>query len=457
MIRGQNRYIVLLLLFFAVQSAHAQGHLFSELKVDRSSVYVGQPVRVSVAVFTSTWFTKGVSPGNVKVNGAFTVYFRSVSQSRRINGKTYAGVELIFNVFPYDDEDITFPSLEFIVDTPDEGGYKAVQRKIVTQERNIKVKPIPKGYESEEWLVASGLTVNDNWDGDLRQVKVGDVLVRTISREVSGTVAELVPPIQWDTIQGVSLYPSRSTVNSNKTKTSISASRTDGMQYLFEKEGHIEIPEKVLTWWNPDQNKLYKRTLPAIAIDVLPNPDLGMLESIRDSLAISSELPLETNGKSAWDNLLERFTLKQLILAAIVFLILVWLVYRVFKWVFVSKKLPQLIQTRRQEYLQSEKYYFRQFRAAARKQDARVGLRALYRWIDVIHLKEPSLHYFALTYGNEELLMEVESLFEMAEIEDKEPVKIKLRNWSRAREKYLLQVGNNETRDDISWINPLNK
>ena len=66
----------------------AQKHLITDVRLNKSTVYVGEPVEVSVSVYSSTWFTKGVNPGNIKVNDAFTVYFRSLSNSKQINGQT---------------------------------------------------------------------------------------------------------------------------------------------------------------------------------------------------------------------------------------------------------------------------------------------------------------------------------------------------------------------------------
>ena len=292
MVKVFRKYSLILFLFCTWGSVWSQGHLFTEVRLNKSSVYVGEPVEVTVSVFTSTWFTKGVDLQNIKVNGAFTVYFRSLSTSKQINGKTYAGVEMYYNIFPYDDEDIGFPSLEINVETPDDGGYKGVAHIVKTKSKNISVKPVPVGFNKSEWLVTSVLQVQESWSGDLSKVKVGDVLVRKITRKASGTVSELMPPIVWDTLPGVSLYPYRSEVENQKTKTDISASRSDVIRYLFEKEGEITIPQKELTWWNPVQNKLYKRTLKAQKIQVAPNPDLGMIASIRDSLSASIQTDL---------------------------------------------------------------------------------------------------------------------------------------------------------------------
>mgnify|MGYP000539152597 FL=1 len=111
MVKGFRKYTALLIFLIGI-GTFAQGHLSSSVSLSKNSVYVGEPVQVTVSVFTSTWFTKGVNPGNIKVNGAFTVYFRSLSTSKQVNGKTFAGVQLYFNVFPYENEPIEFPSLE---------------------------------------------------------------------------------------------------------------------------------------------------------------------------------------------------------------------------------------------------------------------------------------------------------------------------------------------------------
>jgi len=207
MVKLQIKHILVFLTFLLSISIQAQRHLISDVQINKRAVYVGEPVEVSVSIFTSTWFTEGINPGNIKVNDAFTIYFRSLSTSKQINGKTYAGVIMYFNVFPYDEKNIEFPALEFIVKTPDAGGFKGVKRVVKTPSRSIKVKSVPPGFNRSQWLVTSNMTVSDNWSSNKNEVKVGDVLERKITRNVSGTVSELISPIIWDSIPHVSLYP----------------------------------------------------------------------------------------------------------------------------------------------------------------------------------------------------------------------------------------------------------
>lgn len=448
MVKLQIKYLLLVLALFLSYSIQAQRHLISDVQINKSAVYVGEPVEVSISIFTSTWFTSGVNPGNIKVNDAFTIYFRSLSSSKQIKGQTYAGVTLYFNVFPYDDEDIIFPSLEFTVETPDKGGYKGVKRVVKTPERAIKVKPVPPGFNKNEWLVTSNMTASDKWSGNMNAVKVGDVLERKITRNVAGTVSELVPPVVWDTISNVSLYPTRSNVDSKKTKTSISAIRTDGIRYLFEKEGEVVIPEKELTWYNPRAKKLFKRTLKGYTILVKPNPDLGMLETMRDSLQVS--VPVASAGveEEEGPKTILGLSIKEFLMLLLVVTVGGYFLIKIFKRIYKNLK------TKRAVYIVSEAYFFKEFIKSINSHNSKEILNALYNWIDKLQLDEPTIGYFVAKYGDGALSEDFAQL--MSSINNEPPSKLKLnaKAWRKGRSRFLnnTRISNKNTSND--WVNP---
>ena len=442
MLRSGRILLASLLLSVICISAGAQ-RLWTSVTMDRSSVYVGQPVQVTIAAYTSTWFTRGVDPGNIKVNGAFSVYFRPVSVSIVEGGQTYAGVELKYLVFPYRDEDVVFPSLDITVETPPEGGYKGVERSLKTEAKSIAVKPIPPGFDADTWLVSTNLSVNENWSGDRSNVKVGDVLTRTISRSATGTVSELIPPVIWDSIPDVSLYPARSSVDNQRSRTAITASRTESVRYLLEKEGAFTFPEMVLTWYNPYQSKLYKRTLPEVTIDVQPNPDLGLLESIRDSLRQEQELAQEQAHEQEAGTILgmsyQRF-------AVVMGLILLGLIL-----IFAFAKLLVLkFREAQQAYQDSEKYYFDQFIKSVKKGSSD-SLPKLYRWIDELNLEEPSINGLAHCLNDKALKDFV--LKTASSSKRGTPVSAEISSWRKVRT-FILSSSHRIKPDALSWINP---
>ncbi|MGI9530306.1 BatD family protein [Lutimonas sp.] len=449
MVKIHRNIIICLLLLVSTANGFGQGHLYSEVTFDRSKVYVGEPVEVSIGIYTSTWFTKGVNFGNIKVNGAFSVYFRSVASSKRVNGKNYSGVVAIYNVFPYDNQDLEFPSLELNVETPNEGDSKGVRRTIKTNPRKITVKPVPNNYKSDQWLVSTGVTVQESWQGDLNNVKVGDVIQRRIYRNAYRTVSELIPPIHWDSIENISLYPTRAEIKSEKTKTSISASRSEGVRYLFEKEGPVTLPEIAITWWNPRQNKLFKRTLAARTIDVLPNPDLGMLESVRDSLQIAQTSSQENDSEKVAQTIFG-LSLKQFLTYLFIALILLLSIYKFLRWLLFKKGLLNQWRRKKAAYLISETYFFKLFLSKVSDKNNAVSLTALYEWIDHLELSEPTIDNLARNYGSKNFLADLDNIEKSGDFK----VIDQLHHIKEARQNYLKQRNSPDQNTSPNWINP---
>jgi len=437
--------LVAILLFLNSGPVFSQ-QLFSEVSLDKSAVYVGEPVEVKISVFTSTWFTRGLDLGNIKVNGAFTIYFRPVSTSVVRDGQTYSGVELIYNVFPYGEKDLVFPSLDIVVETPPEGDFKGVRRVVKSAEKRIRVKPVPAGFSQDDWLVSTRLSISDNWQGDLKNVKVGDVLIRQITRSAQGTVSELIPPVQWDSIPGVSLYKTRSTVENNKTRTDISALRTESMRFLFEQEGEVILPALVFNWYDPVLKQLFKRTLNEITIKVQPNPDLGVLESVRDSLLLAeAEAMQEANQEEAISFLgLSPGRFAMVLILGVLLSYVLWLLLR---------RLARLMQSRREAYRDSEAYYFHSFKKAARGKDSKTIIQALYRWIDELNLKEPSIGYFAKKYGTRGLQEEVVRMTEDG-VKPQASLELAISEWKKARKNFRAADTDQSKGRMKGWINP---
>lgn len=453
MVGRRAKYSLLFLMLTWIVPAEAQ-HLWSEVRMDKRKVYVGEPVEVSVAVYTSTWFTKGVDPGNVKVDGAYSLYFRGISQSKQVNGKTYAGVMMIFNVFPYEAKDIVFPSLDIRVETPEEGGYKGVSKIVKTKAVKITVKPVPKGFDKTTWLVASHVEVTDKWSGSLKNIKVGDVIGRRITRLVNGTVVAFVPPVYWDTVSGVGLYPERPVTESIKTKTSIRARRTDAVRYLFEKEGRVVLPPVVVQWWDPARKRMYKRTLKAVTLRVRPNPDLGMLVSVRDSLErLKAQAVKGENEKG--NNFFQKLTKKQKAALVLLFIILVCLFSQLPRFIRFIKRRAAGYRNKREAWLQSEKYHFRQFLKTAKTKGNAATLNAAYRWLGTLNLPEPALRYFAGRYGNETVIREA-ALLATGTAKNETKVRITAGQWILARKNYFRTKQTGAWFGDGIWINPLN-
>ena len=194
----------------------------------------------------------------------------------------------------------------------------------------------------------------------------------------------------------------------------------------------------VLTWYNPYQSKLYKRTLPEVTIDVQPNPDLGLLESIRDSLRVEQELAQE-QGQEQEAGMILGMSYQRFVAVMGLIMLGLLLIFTFGRLLLIKYREAQ------QAYRGSEKYYFDQFTSAA-KSNSSSAANKLYRWIDELNLENPTIEHFVGLYGSSQLKDHIATNSEVAKI----PVK----EWTDARNRMIQLSNTSMATNDTHWINP---
>ncbi|WP_075591282.1 BatD family protein [Labilibacter marinus] len=448
------RKIILLLVLACIQHLTVGQELITHVKVNNNEVYIGQPIELTVSVHTSTWFTSGINLGNINVDGALSVFFRSVSNSKRINGKQYAGVSFYYNVFPTREGEITIPSLLIQVESPAEGGYKGIKQQVKTKEKKVNVRGIPLGYSANNWLVATGLNVRQNWNARPTQIKVGDVLQRSITCSVESTLSEFLPETHLDSINGVSIYPRRAIVNNHKTKTTISATRTETYNYLFEKEGEVIIPSIQYIYWNSANKRFYNRVLDSMVIMVQANPDLHMLESLKQSLQKESEEELaEEEGPFQIFGL----SPQQLGIYSLVAILLLLFIILLFKYLSIAFK--QVIL----RYKESEINAFRSLKKAVEEKQYYTFLVALKNWTNKMGIDIDSVDELVLNYGSSAATSLFEAINksrfkdnETGMLPDTNQINAEL-NMIRKKIKQKQKAAKATQVKNTEWLNPVSK
>lgn len=448
---GMMKSWKLLCLFFILSGAlsYAQNAPFASISVNKNEVYVGEPIQIVVTAYTPTYFTAPANFENVKISGAFTVFFKSEPTSNTFNRKRFSGIKRTYNVFPYESKNLTIPPFIIHVTTPGpEGGYKGAEMTLRSRERKIAVKDVPDNFKPNEWLVANNLRMSERWSNNTKDVKVGDVISRTVERTVYGTVAELIHPIDWDSLPNVSQYPARSSIENIKADRTISAKRTEGVRYLFEKEGIYNIPEKEITWWNPVQNRLYKKTLSGITITVKPNPDLGMITSMKDSLENLNQSLLKEQTKVEEEKKelsILGLSLRDFLIALAVALVALSYLIKILKITY------QKYKVKRAHFLQSEPYFFMRFLKNISTQKRDHILNSMYQWIDKLELEQPTMHALNKFIKSKNLKIEIKDIEAQLEANKKSLV-LNKKTWIKSRKKYLYKKAHSNVKGD--WINP---
>ncbi len=367
------KMFVCICFFFLPLRVAAQTNVYARVTLDRHSVYIQQPFKATFTVVTTTWYTAPLQFDNLQVNDAFIVPFtHSVPGQYEMNGRSLSGVQFYYMIFPYKAGTFTLPAMAITAESPAEGSSQGRKVTVHTAPVPFTVKPVPPQYPSgHEWLVARDVAIGDRWNKPLDDLKVGDVLERTVTIDAQGTLPQLIPEARMPDGGWANVYPKPAVLKDTRDDVNPNGERTEQADYLLLKAGTFTIPAVEVYWWNPYAGRLFKRSVPARTIQVKENPNLGMLATLKDSLAAASP-PTIMAHKGTYHILGLPWYMALLYAAAGI--LLMWLLVKCSIWLW------RKISISRARYLQSEKYHFRQFiKADAASPEL---LRRLYQWWD---------------------------------------------------------------------------
>ena len=378
---------------------------FARVSLDRNNVYVQQPFKITITILTATWYTAPLDFDNIQIPNAFILPFDQTAPGMyTVNNKQYAGLQFYFIAFPYKSGKFTVPSINIVATTPPEGSSESRKITIKTSSIQFTVKPVPESIKNDSWFVAKNVSISERWSKPLQHLKVGDVLERTITINAGGTLPQFIPELPDEKLDFASTYPQDADLDDTRNEYDANGRRTQTTIYLLEKEGDFIVPEIKINWWNPNNSKVYSKTASAGKIHVEPNPNLGMLTTIRDSLAgVQTILTKKTPKKE----IAKIFGMNWYWFTGLA-LISILLLYIILRLVL---RLISSLRIAIRKYSASEIYWFRRFMKS--QLVSRNLIKNVYVWWDrkEISNRSASIIASARMDHNEKIANEMESLY----------------------------------------------
>jgi hypothetical protein len=384
--------------------ATAQQDHFARLSVTSDRVLAGQAFRVKISVYTPTWFTRAPDFGEYQVANSFTLRTdRPQSTYETIDGKRYTTLNYEYLVFPMISGKLELPALEVAFESPVEGDYKGKPVTVRTNVASVQVTPLPGGPEGAPPFAAENVHLTQSWNRPLSDLRVGDMIELTIRINITGSLANMIPPLVMDTIDWASRYTKTPALLQSLSGSMVVASRTEKHTYLLEQDGTFSFPEIRISWYRIRTGTWESFTLEPISLTVADNPDLAILRTLQDSLMAETQTLKEE--EDAQGTGLFGYSLKQVftglgVIGATVLLI-------IFTW----QKSINWYRNYRARYRSSEPYHFYKLVKATRRLDLSHVNQNLYRWLDShqSQLKVNSVNDLAEISGNPELSKAVDS------------------------------------------------
>lgn len=328
-----------------------------------------EPVRAEIGKET-TWTGEAVpliitlySPGPFSGTAAFelpdlsqTVFVKTGNPmvgSEEIDDESYMTQRHEFTLYTQRSGEIVIPSFRVRFSGKKTFTSAPEPTEGATAELRFESKR-PPGTESMGVVIsATAIKSQQTWNPVPEgEIKAGDVIVRTITRNAEGTTAMMLPPISTDAPVGVQVYSGTQNVQDKVERGDATARRTDTIKYQFQRSGRFTLPELTFVWWDPKQEKLQSESVAGLEINVAAT-----------SVATQPMDEPQTGQSSFW---------MIAIIGLLVFVLVAWLTH---------KPVGRWIAAWRTHHNRPEAVATRKLRAACAANDASAAYAALMAWL----------------------------------------------------------------------------
>ncbi|WP_455366371.1 BatD family protein [Kaarinaea lacus] len=194
------------------------------------------------------------------------------SYEKMINGRRYRVFEKQFAIFPQTvGEMVIEPAVleAQYIDLP----RVLRTKRLVSKPIKIEVQSVPQQAQQSQsgyWLPAHKLTLTEKWSSNLKEIKIGDPITRTLSLTADRLMSAQLPVLaDSDSQAGVKQYADQPVLDDTIGSHGYMGKREEKIAYIPTQAGDLKLPPIKLTWWNRDKDQLETATLPGRTIKVI--------------------------------------------------------------------------------------------------------------------------------------------------------------------------------------------
>ncbi len=284
------------------QTSIAGQDLFMETVVSKESIYVQEQLLFSIRLYytingiRNPIFTELEMPESViQMIGTPNQY------EKLVEGVRYGVYEKQYAIFPQRSGTLEIPDIMFRGEVTD-GSSNYVFRNLNTRTitafaegYEVVVREKPASFPADAtWLPASEITINESWDNDFTNVRVGDALTRVINIEAFGLDGAALPPLQDQTIDCVIVYTAPPSIERSYLDGNIVGRRVEASSLLMTTTGTVRIPGVTIPWFDIDTEEVKYATLADTAVRVGATRSVAPNEAVADPEIATNEEGLET-------------------------------------------------------------------------------------------------------------------------------------------------------------------
>jgi hypothetical protein len=200
----------------------------------------------------------------------------TIVSSEQLDGATHAVQTHEFALFSQTTGALQIPLIKVRFGARDT--FTSPARKVETTlpATPVEIKRPPNSDDIGFLITSESLEVSETWSpSPPATAKVGDVFKRTIIQRAGQMTGMALIPAPTLVPEGIRAYPPKVETFDKTERGDFLGERRETLTYQITRSGTITLPEIRYVWWNPEQQQLATKSLPAVTLQVaaLPAPE----------------------------------------------------------------------------------------------------------------------------------------------------------------------------------------
>lgn len=253
--------------------------IFLEVKAEPEQPYVQSQVMFTIRLYRRVDIAQAELSEPELADAVIEKLGEDSNYTSVVNGMSYQVTERKYAIFPQKSGEMKIKPLSLtaqvvMLQEPDFrdffGSRMTKTKRVLSREITLHVKPAPADFTGKDWLVAEKLEFNQDWSGDIQQMKVGEPLTRTLTLRGDGiTVGQLPELNKLKTDAKIKAYPDQPVLNEQKLVSGLSASRQEKIALIPAAPGQHTLPAVEIPWFNSKTQTMEIVRIPETTINVV--------------------------------------------------------------------------------------------------------------------------------------------------------------------------------------------
>lgn len=238
-------------------------NVFMEIDTDVKQTWVQSQIIYTIRIFHKVAIKSG-SLSNVTTNDSDAI-IEKLGDDKNFevlrNGTRYEVIERRYAIFPQRSGKLTIKPVLFEAFTGGRSSFSMFNGmggnvvRLNSKAASVEVKPVPASIQPDQWLPAQKLLIGEEWSQDKDELKIGEPVTRTITLYAHGLLANQLPNITFDDIDGVKQYSDQPVVQNKIDKSGVVSSKQIKLALIPSQSGTMTLPEIRIAWWNTKTGK----------------------------------------------------------------------------------------------------------------------------------------------------------------------------------------------------------